>query len=245
MARVIWDKVGEKFYEAGVDHCVLYVVNSDGEYTPGVPWNGITSIAENPEGGEPNDQYADNIKYLSIMSAEKLNGSIGAFHYPPEWNACDGNVELAKGVTIGQQDRKTFGLCYRTKIGNDVDGEDHGYKLHLIYGAKASPSERTHETINDSPDASELSWDYNTTPVPVTDHKPTASMEIDSTQIDKETLKKLEDVLYGTDADNSDSENPVAATEPRLPLPDEIIQLLSGNVAAAYSARMSNTVHGF
>lgn len=242
MAKIVWDAVGQKLYKAGVDHTVLYVVSSDGEYTPGVPWNGITSIAENPEGGEPNDQYADNIKYLSIMSTEKLNGSIGALFYPPEWNACDGNVELAKGVTIGQQDRKTFGLCYRTKIGNDVDGEDHGYELHLIYGAKASPSERTHETINDSPDAAEFSWDYNTTPVPVEGHKPTASLTIDSTTVDKEKLAALEAILYGTNADNTDTENPVAATEPRLPLPDEVYQILSGNMAAAYSARMRNTV---
>lgn len=242
MSKLVWDAVGDKFYEAGVDRCVLYPVNATGEYTPGVAWNGITSVAENPEGGEPNDQYADNIKYLSIMSAEKLNGSISAFYYPPEWNQCDGNVEISKGFHIGQQDRKPFGLCYRTKLGNDVDGEDHGYMLHFLYGAKASPSERTHETINDSPDAAEFSWSYNTTPVPVTGHKPTASATLASTYVDPDKLAALEAILYGTDADNSDSDNPVAATEPRLPLPDEINAILGGNSAAAYSARMRNTV---
>lgn len=235
MTKLVWDATGEKLFEAGVDHAVLYPVNEQGEYKPGVAWNGITQVSETPEGAEPQNQYADNIKYLSLMSAEELNGTIEAFMYPDEWNLCDGNAELAKGVMIGQQTRKAFGLSYRTKIGNDVDGQDHGYKLHLLYGAKASPSERTYETINDSPEPITFSWEYTTTPVNVKDHQPTALMTIDSTKVDAEKLADLEAILYGSeDTDSGD---------PRLPLPDEVIAILAGNEAEAAMARESYKVH--
>lgn len=220
--RIKWDQTGEKLFEAGVDHTVLYPINDTGEYTPGVPWNGITQVSETPDGAEPNDQYADNIKYISLLSAEELNGSIEAFMYPDAWNQCDGNVEVTKGIIIGQQNRKTFGLCYRTKLGNDVAGEDYGYKLHLLYGAKVSPSERTYETINDSPEPVTLSWEFNTTPISVKDHKPTALITINSTTVDPEKLAALEDILYGT-GDSEDSDG----TTPRLPLPDEVISIMT------------------
>lgn len=212
--KLSWDNTGEKLFEAGVDHAVLYPLNTEAVYSPGEAWNGITQISETPDGAEPQDQYADNIKYLSLMSAEELGGTIEAYTYPDGWNQCDGNAELATGVIIGQQTRKTFGLSYRTKIGNDVDGQDHGYKLHLLYGAKASPSERTYETINDSPDAATFSWDYTTTPVNVTGHQPTSLITIDSTKVDADKLASLEEILYGTDSE-----------EARLPLPDEVIAL--------------------
>lgn len=234
MAKLVWDATGEKLFEAGVDHAVLYPVNQDGEYTPGVAWNGITQISETPEGAEPENQYADNIKYLSLMSAEELNGTIEAFMYPDEWSVCDGSAELTKGVMIGQQNRKAFGLSYRTKIGNDVDGQDHGYKLHLLYGAKASPSERTYETINDSPEPITFSWEYTTTPVNVTGHQPTALVTIDSTKVNATKLAALEAILYGSDDADSD--------DPRLPLPDEVMALLTGTEAEAVAARASYTV---
>lgn len=241
MPRIAWDAVGEKYYETGVDRVSLYPVNAQGEYTPGVAWNGVTSISETPEGAEPNDQYADNIKYLSILSAEDLGGTIEAFQSPKEFDACDGAAEVAPGVVIGQQARKPFGLSYRTKIGNDTDGEDHGYKLHLLYGAKASPSERSYETINDSPEAATLSWDYTTTPVPVTGYKPTALITIRSTDVDASKLKALEDILYGTDATaGREGED---GTDARLPLPDEVITLLSGGTVESISeARRRNMV---
>lgn len=234
MAKLVWDATGEKLFEAGVDHAVLYPISANGEYTPGVAWNGITQISETPEGAEPQNQYADNIKYLSLMSAEELNGTIEAYMYPDEWNLCDGSAELTKGVMIGQQNRKAFGLSYRTKIGNDVDDLDHGYKLHLLYGAKASPSERTYETINDSPEPITFSWEYTTTPVNVKDHQPTALLTIDSTKVDADKLKALEEILYGSDDTDSD--------DPRLPLPDEVLALLQGNAVEAAAARMSYTV---
>lgn len=235
MSKLVWDAVGEKMFEAGVDHAVLYPVNMQGEYTPGVAWNGIVSISETPEGAEPQDQYADNIKYLSLMSAEQLGGTIEAFMYPDEWNACDGNAEVSKGVVIGQQTRKSFGLSYRTKIGNDVDGQDHGYKLHLLYGAKVSPSERSYETINDSPEPITFSWEYTTTPIGVTGHQPTALLTIDSTQIDADKLAALEEILYGSDDTSS--------ADPRLPAPDEIIALLTGGDEEAEIARMNYMTH--
>lgn len=215
MARLVWDTIGERLFETGVDHCALYLYDSDkSQYSPGVAWNGITQVSESPDGAEPNDQYADNIKYLSIRSAEELNGTIEAFMYPDEWNKCDGNVEVIDGVIIGQQNRQQFGLCYRTVLGNDLKGIDYGYKLHLLYGATASPSERTYETVNDSPEANTLSWDYNTTPVPVTGYKPTALITIDSTKVDPEKLQALEKILYGDEE------------EPRMPMPDEVLQIL-------------------
>lgn len=217
MARIAWDQTGEKLFEVGVDHCVLYPINAQAEYTPGVGWNGITQIAETPDGAEPEKQYADNIAYLTLMSAEEQNGTIEAFMYPDEWAIIDGSAELATGVMIGQQPRKTFGLSYRTKIGNDVDGDSHGYKLHLLYGAKVSPSERTYETLNDSPEPITFSWEFTTTPVGVTGHQPTALIVIDSTKVDAAKMKELEDLLYGTES-----------TEPRLPLPDEVKTIFAG-----------------
>lgn len=216
MAVITWDNLPDRLFETGIDHCVLYpYANATNEYKPGVAWNGITSVAESPDGAEPNDQYADNIKYLSIRSAEELNGTIEAFMYPDEWNQCDGNVEIAKGVVIGQQNRKMFGLSYRTILGNAVDGIDYGYKLHLLYGATASPSERTYETVNESPEANTLSWEYNTTPVPVTGYKPTSLVTISSKDVEPEKLEALEKILYGTEEDDA-----------RLPFPDEVFRIL-------------------
>lgn len=220
MAMLEWDKVGERLFETGVDHCVLYRVNQENQYKPGVAWNGITNITESPDGAEPNDQYADNIKYFTIRSAEELNGTIEAFMYPDEWNECDGNVEAAKGVVIGQQARKTFGLSYRTVLGNDVDGIDYGYKLHLLYGATASPSERNYETINENPEPNTLSWEYSTTPVPVTgtQYKPTSLITINSKTCDADKLAALEKVLYGSEEEDA-----------RLPLPDEVLQIIGAS----------------
>lgn len=222
MPGITWDNIGEKLYEVGVDHVVLYVTDEDNVYNNGEAWNGVTQITESPEGAEPSDQYADNIKYLSILSAEELNGNIEAYMYPDAWNACDGNKEAVKGVVVGQQTRRTFGLSYRTKIGNDTDGQDHGYKLHLLYGAKASPSERTYDTINDSPDPATFSWEYNTTPVPFKDGNPTSLVTIDSTKVDKTKLAALEDILYARSE---------LATAARLPLPDEVMTILGGTVS--------------
>lgn len=232
MARLTWDGTGEKLFETGVDHAVLYPLNDDAVYSPGVAWNGVVSIAETPEGGEPESQYADNIKYLTMTSAEELNGTIEAFTYPDEWAACDGSVEVTPGLTIGQQKRRTFGLSYRTKIGNDVDSQDHGYKLHLLYGAMTSPSERTYETINDSPEAITFSWEYTTTPVAVTGHSPTALLTIDSTKVDQTKLKALEAILYGGEEGTASIAGGETSTA-RLPLPDEVISMLSGTSAAS------------
>lgn len=214
--RLKWDETGEKLYETGVDHVVLFVMGSKGVYNKGVAWNGVTSYSENPTGAEANKDYADNQPYLNLLSAEEMENAIEAFMYPPEFAPCDGSKEVAPGVYIGQQDRAMFGLCVRTLIGNDTDGQSHGYKLHFLYGANASPSEKAYETINDSPEAINFSWDLTTTPVPVTGHKPTATLTIESPGADPDKLKALEDIVYGTD----DSES-------RLPLPDEIIQLMA------------------
>lgn len=222
MAKIVWDATGEKRFEAGVDHCVLYPLNETGDYTPGVAWNGITSIAETPEGAEPESQYADNIKYLTMISAEELNGTIEAYTYPTEFEMIDGSKELLPGVIIGQQNRPKFGLSYRTKVGDDVKGQDGGYKLHLIYGAQVSPSERTYETLNDSPEAITFSWEFSTTPVNVTGAQPTALLTIDSTKLTEEALKNLsalEDILYGKAGEGSEN-------DPRLPLPDEVAEIL-------------------
>lgn len=222
MAKVVWDATGEKRFEAGVDHCVLYPLNDKAEYRPGVAWNGITSISETPEGAEPESQYADNIKYLTMISAEELNGTIEAFTYPSEFEKIDGSAELMPGVVIGQQSRPKFGLSYRTKVGDDIKGQDAGYKLHLLYGAQVSPSERTYETLNDSPEAITFSWEFSTTPVNVTDAQPTALLTIDSTKLTGEVLenlKKLEEILYGTDGEAEEN-------DPRLPLPDEVASIL-------------------
>lgn len=200
MSKLKWDETGKRLYETGVDHAVLYPIDAQGLYSKGVAWNGITAITESPSGAEANPLYADNIKYLNLIAAEDFGATIEAYTYPDEWAACDGSAEVAPGVMIGQQSRKTFGLCHRTKIGNDVDGQDHGYKLHLIYGALAAPSERGYQTINDSPEAITFSWTVTTTPVEVPGFKPTAILTIDSTKTDADKLAALEAILYGQDA---------------------------------------------
>lgn len=198
MPRLEWDKTGERLFETGVDHAVLYP-SLNGAYPKGVAWNGITAVNETPSGAEPTALYANNIKYLTLMSAEEYGLTIEAYMYPEEFAQCDGSAAIAKGVTIGQQKRVPFGLSYRTLIGNDADGQEHGYKIHLVYGGLASPSQKDHSTVNDNPDATSMSWDVTNTPVEVPGYKPTASIEIDSTKIDKDTLTKLESILYGGD----------------------------------------------
>lgn len=223
MAKLVWDKSGEHFYETGVKNCVLYIPTA-GVYSKGVAWNGITAITESPSGAEATPLYADDIKYLSLYSVEEFGATIEAYTYPDEFAECDGSAELVAGVTIGQQTRKSFGLCYRTSIGNDTDGNDHGYKLHIIYGAMASPSEKAYATINDSPEAITFSWELTTTPVNVSGAKPTASITIDSTKVDAEKLTALEEILYGKDGTGDGN---TGAKEPRLPLPDEIKTLMT------------------
>ena len=219
MAKLVWDNTGERFYETGVKQGVLYVQDK-GAYPKGVAWNGLTAVTESPSGAEPSPLYADDIKYLNLMSNEEFGASIEAYTYPDEFMECDGSAALVPGVYIGQQTRKAFGLSYRTVLGNDVDNNEYGYKLHLIYGALASPSEKAYATINDSPEAITFSWEVTTTPVNVEGHKPTASLVIDSTKVDKTKLAALEAILYG-DEDN----------EARLPLPDEIATLMSTEAA--------------
>lgn len=214
MAKLVWDQANERLYETGVKNCVLYVADK-GTYGAGVAWNGITAVTESPSGAEATPLYADDMKYLNLMSAEEFGATIEAYMYPDEFMACDGSAALAEGVHIGQQSRKTFGLCYRTTLGNDTDGNDYGYKLHIIYGALAAPSEKAYATINDSPEAITFSWEVSTTPVSVTGHKPTATVVIDSTKVDADKLAALEAILYGTESE-----------EARLPLPDEIAELM-------------------
>lgn len=218
MAKLVWDKTGDRLYETGVKNGVLYIPTS-GVYSKGVAWNGLTAVTESPSGAEATALYADDTKYLSLMSAEEFGATIEAYTYPDEFAACDGSAELADGVMIGQQKRSTFGLCYKTTIGNDTDGNDHGYKLHIIYGAMAAPSEKAYASINDSPEAITFSWEITTTPVNVTGAKPTASLVIDSTKADPSKLAALEDILYGKDGE--------PGNEPRLPLPDEIKSLMT------------------
>lgn len=218
MAKLVWDKTGDRLYETGVKNGVLYIPTS-GIYSKGVAWNGLTAVTESPSGAEATALYADDTKYLSLMSAEEFGATIEAYTYPDEFAACDGSAELAGGVMIGQQKRSTFGLCYKTTIGNDTEGNDHGYKLHIIYGALAKPSERAYASINDSPEAITFSWEITTTPVNVTGAKPTASLVIDSTKADPSKLAALEDILYGKDGK--------PGNEPRLPLPDEIKSLMT------------------
>lgn len=217
MSKLKWDESGKRYYETGVDHGVLYPQALDGTYPTGVSWNGLTSVTESPSGAEANPQYADNIKYLNLTSAEDFGGTIEAFTYPPEFALCDGTATPAEGVNLAQQGRKPFGFSYRTKIGNDTAGQDAGYKLHLVYGATASPSEKAYSTINDSPEAITFSWEFTTVPVGVEDHKPTSVLTIDSTLADPVALAALEDQLYGTDG--------TPGTSPKLPLPDEVIAL--------------------
>lgn len=218
MSKLVWDQSGKRLYETGVDHGVLYPIQSGGTYSKGVAWNGLTAVTESPSGADVNDIYADNMKYLGLVGAEKFGATVEAYTYPDEFAECDGSVELVKGATIGQQNRKVFGMVYRTVIGNDVDGNEHGYKLHLIYGATAAPSEKAYNTINEDPEAITFSWELSTTPVNVTGHKPTASLTIDSTKADPTKLAELEKILFG----DTDTE-----TEPRLPLPDEIAEILN------------------
>lgn len=222
MSRLAWDKTGERIYETGVDHGVLYP-QVGGAYPEGVAWNGLTSVSESPSGAEPTNLYADNMKYLTIKSAEEFGATIECYTYPPEWKKCDGSSEIAKGVNIGQQNRQNFGFSYRTKKGNDTEGEDYGYIIHMIYGCSASPSEKSYETINDSPDAITFSYEITTTPINVAGYKPTATITVDSTEVDADKLKALEDILYGTDASGDDTEG----TKPRLPLPEELKTLFA------------------
>lgn len=210
MPRLTWDDSGKRFYETGVSQCVLYVQDESGAYPTGVAWNGITAITESPSGAEANPIYADDIKYLNLISAEEFGATIEAYTYPPEFEQCDGSAELTKGVSVGQQARKSFGLCYKTRVGNDIDGQDHGYKLHLIYGCTAAPSEKPYATISDTPEPITFSWEVSTVPAAVTGMRPTACITIDSRTADEAKLKELEAILYG------DSESA------KLPLPDEV-----------------------
>lgn len=223
MSKLVWDKTGEHFYETGVKNGVLYIP-TEGAYTKGVAWNGLTAVTESPSGAEATPLYADDIKYLNLISTEEFGATIEAYTYPDEFAECDGSKELATGVYIGQQDRKTFGMCYRTTLGNDVKGNELGYKLHFIYGAKAAPTEKAYATINDSPEAITFSWELTTTPVPVTGAKPTASLTIDSTKVDAKKLADLELILYGKDATSQEANDGV---DPRLPLPNEIAELMA------------------
>ena len=220
MSKLKWDQIGERLYETGVDKVVLFPMESTGQYGDGVAWNGITAVNESPSGAEPTALYANNGKYLNLISNEDFAATIEAYTYPDEFEECDGSKEIAPGVVIGQQKRKVFGLAYRTLLGNDVDGYDHGYKLHLVYGCLAAPSENNHSTVNDSPEAGTMSWSVSTTPVEVADAKPTATVTIDSTKADKAKLKKLEDMLYGTEQ-----------AESKLPLPAEVITLMKDTAA--------------
>lgn len=228
MSAIVWDQIGQKYYETGTDHGVLYLQDSSGAYPEGVAWNGLTGVTESPSGAEANKLYADNILYANLRSAEEFGGTITAFTYPDEWEACNGEAELISGAVIGQQARKAFGLCYRTRIGNDIS-EDAGYKLHLVYGATVSPSERAYTTVNDSPEGIEFSWEFETTPVPVpkigdTSFRPTSVITIDSRKYadtaGKAKLAALEAALYGTQ--NAD---------PYLPLPGQVYKLLGGEAS--------------
>lgn len=221
MAKIVWDQTGERLYETGVRNGVLYLLQDTGKYEKGVAWNGLTAVTESPSGAEATPLYADDIKYLNLLSTEEFGATVEAYTYPDEFAECDGSASIATGVNIGQQPRKTFGLCYRTTLGNDVKNNDYGYKLHIIYGALAAPSEKAYATINDSPEAITFSWELSTTPVNVTGFKPTASITIDSTKAEPEKLKALEAILYGSDGTGGE-----AGAEPRLPLPDEIAELM-------------------
>jgi hypothetical protein len=217
MTALQWDQTGQRLYETGVDHGVLYMPDASGLYTNGVAWNGLTSVSETPTGAEANAQYADNIKYLNLISAEEFGATIEAFTYPDEFAPYDGLGVPVMGVTVGQQARKTFGLSYRSRLGNDVAGDDFGYKLHLVYGCQAAPSEKAYNTINDSPEAITFSWEVTTTPVGVEGHRPTSVLTIDSSKVGAAGLTQLEQLLYGS-----------AGSDPTLPLPDSVISLFTG-----------------
>lgn len=219
MTKLVWDQTGARLYETGVDHGVLYIPDSQGVYDTGVAWNGLTTVTESPSGAEATPLYADNIKYLNLISVEEFGATVEAYTCPDEFFQFDGVVTPTPGVHVGQQNRKPFGLSYRTRLGNDVEGSDYGYKLHLIYNATAAPSEKAYATINDSPEAITFSWELTTTPVPVEGMKPTALLTIDSSKVDATALAALEDVLYGT-----------AGSDPRLPTPDEVLAFFSGTI---------------
>lgn len=220
--QIKWDESGQRLYETGVDHGVLYPISDQGTYNKGYAWNGISAVTESPSGAEATAVWADNIKYLNMYSAEEFGATLEAYTYPDEFMECDGSKEIAPGVYAGQQQRKMFGLSYRTKIGNDVQGDAYGYKLHLVYGCKASPSERNYNTTNDSPEAQALSWEITTTPLNISGMQASSQLVIDSTKVDDEKLADLEEVLYGTPA-----EGQTPAVDARLPLPDEVVQILS------------------
>lgn len=216
MSRLVWDQAGQKLYENGVDRGVLFPQNANGTYATGVAWNGLTAVNQSPSGGDANPLYADNIKYLDLRSAEDFGATVEAYTYPDEFAECDGSREIAPGVMAGQQSRKAFGFSYRTLIGNDTEGDAHGYKIHIIYNATVSPSEKSYGTVNDSPDAINFSWEMTTTPISVTGFKPTSHIEIDSTKVDSAKLTTLENTLYGT-----------TEQSPRLPLPDELVTMFA------------------
>lgn len=224
MARLVWDNTGEHFYSTGVSDVILFVQKSDGTYDVGVAWNGVTSIEESPDGGDANDFYADNIKYLSLRAAENYGATINAYQSPEEFDQCDGIASLLQGVKIGQQVRKPFGLVYKSLIGNDTQGTDYGYELHIIYNATCSPSSKTYESVNDSPEPAELSWEIETVPVNVTGYKPTSTIVVNSVELASAKLTTLINTLYGTDGSGNDP-----GTDPTLPSPDEIVTLLGGN----------------
>lgn len=230
MTKLVWDETGKRFYETGVKMGVLYVQSTGGTYPKGVAWNGLTAVTESPSGAEANPMYADDIKYLNLFSAEEFGATIEAYTYPEEFEQCDGSASLIAGVTIGQQERKQFGFCYRTALGNDTEYNDHGYKLHIVYGAKASPSEKAYATINDSPEAITFSWEVTTTPVNVTGGKPTATVVIDSTKLGEKSanLAVLEAVLYGGEV--SGKTNP----GPMLPLPDQIKDIIENGAESTF-----------
>ena len=235
MSKIVWDAIGEHYYETGVDHAVLYQYSNAGKYTDGVAWNGLTSASESPSGAEASKQYADNMNYLTLYSAEEFGMTIEAFTYPEEFEQNDGSASPVEGLNIGQQPRKSFGLCYRTKVGNDVAGDDFGYKLHLVYGCRAAPSERGYSTINDSPEAISFSWEISTTPVTITGYEPSALLTINSTKFtetaDRTKLTLLEDVLYGTNG-----EGQATGTTPTLPLPNVVISILNGTITSVADA---------
>ena len=218
MAKLTWDDTGKKIYETGVDRGVLYPITTGTTYGTGVPWNGLTAVNESPSGAESNPQYADNIKYLDLTSAEEFSFTIEAFTYPVEFEECDGSAQLADGVIIGQQTRKMFGFSYRSLVGNDTQGTDYGYKIHLVYGCKASPSEKGRSTVNDSPEAITFSWEITTTPVNVNGHKPTSHLIVDTTVADAGKVTQLETKLYGDDSSGT----------PTLPTPDEVYTMFQG-----------------
>ena len=232
MAKLQWDKDGERYYETGVSQGTLYVKDGTG-YKTGVAWNGLTAVTESPSGAESTPLYADNIKYLNLLSAEEFGATVEAYTYPDEFGECDGSAELITGVSIGQQGRKSFGLAYKTLLGNDASGTDYGYKLHIIYGAQAAPSEKAYATVNDSPEAITFSWELTTTPVNVAGHKPTANITIDSTKADKAKLKALEDILFGSES-----------SDPRLPLPDEIATIFNKGTTINPITAESNPTSG-